>query len=380
MYIKKRFLTGITVLLLSSFTYAEMVTTDINGYQVNYYVPDITKAQVPENMQMNLKVLIEDPLPLPENYLPPRMNSILMLDPIYKATATTFTIDYVAAGDTDLWGEECYDFPEEAKGNFEDAATIWANHLDTNVPITIRACWGNFDGNTLGYSGGYSTANFTNAPIPDTYYKLSLANSLANTDLHTSHYDMHITYNGAYDWYYGTDGNTPSDKMDLLTVVLHEIAHGLNFSGNMSYGSTSCSGNNYGCYGTYPGVYDRLVLDGLGNPLLDIANDSTAMGDAITSENLYFSGVHANAANGGNPVKIYTPSTWSGGSSYSHLDYDTFNNTSNELMVYAVSAGEATHTPGDITLGMFEDIGWDMAPDDTNSPDANPAIIMYLLN
>lgn len=374
MCIKKRFLAGITVLLLSNFTYAEMITTDINGYSVDYYVPDITKAQVRKNMQMSLKVLVEDPSPLPDNYLPPRMNAVLMLDAVTKATATTFTIDYIAAGDTDAYGEDCYDFPEEAKANFEAAADIWANDIDTNVSITIRACWANFEGNTLGYSGGYSTANFTNAPIADTWYKLSLANSFSGTDLDSDLYDMHITYNSAYDWYYGTDGNTPSDKMDLLTVVLHEIAHGLNFIGNMSYDS----GDGY--YDTYPGVYDRLIVDGSADPLLNIDNNTIEMGDALTSGDLYFNGTKAKAANGGDPVKIYTPSTWSPGSSYSHLDYDTFNNTVNELMVYAVSAGEATHTPGDITLGMFEDMGWKMAPDNTNSTNVNPAIIMYLLN
>ncbi len=325
-------------------------------------------------MQMSLKVLIEDPSPLPDNYLPPKTNTLLMPAAPDKATATTFIIDYIANGGQDLWGEPCYDFPENAKSNFEAAATIWANNLDTNVPITIQACWANFGGSTLGYSGGYSTANFSNAPIADTWYDLSLANAFADVDLFSNNYDMHITYNGAYDWYYGTDGNTPSDKMDLLTVVLHEMAHGLNFSGGMSYNS------GYGYYDTYPGVYDRLIVDGLGIPLLNIDNDTTEMGDAITSGNLYFNGTHAKAANGGNPVKIYTPSAWSGGSSYSHLDYDTFNNTSNELMVFAVSAGEATHTPGDITLGMLEDMGWDMAPDDSNNVDVNPAIILYLLN
>ena len=179
MYIKKKFLAGITALLLSSFTYAEILTGDINGNSVDYYVPDIAKAKVPDNMQMGLKILIEDPTPLPDNYLPPKMNSILMLDPINKVTATTFTIDYIAAGDTDVYGETCYTFPEEAKDNFEAAATIWAGNIDTDVPITIEACWANFSGSTLGYSGSVSAANFTNAPIADTDYKLSLANSLA---------------------------------------------------------------------------------------------------------------------------------------------------------------------------------------------------------
>ena len=381
MYINKKFLTGLFILLLSHLAYAEMTTTEINGYAVNYYVPDISIAQVPDNMQMSLIVLIEDPSPLPDNYLSPKINSVLIPDTVNRITTTTFSIDYIDAGESDIYGEACSDFPEEAKVDFNAAATIWANSINTNVPITIQACWSNFgSSSTLGYSGGYSTANFTNAPISNTYYKLSLANSFAGTDIHSSYYNMYITYNGAYDWYYGVDGQTPNDKMDLLTVVLHEIAHGLNFSGNIAYGSSRCSSENYGCYNTYPGVYDRFVIDGLGDPLLDIANDSSAMGDAITSGDLYFNGTHAKTANGGDPVKIYTPSLWSSGSSYSHLDYATFNNTSNELMVYAVSLGEATHAPGDITLGMFEDMGWDMASNNPTTSDINPAVIMYLLN
>ncbi|MCI5146135.1 MAG: hypothetical protein D3923_11555, partial [Candidatus Electrothrix sp. AR3] len=36
--------------------------------------------------------------------------------------------------------------------------------------------------------------------------------------------DIHSTYNQNFDWYFGTDGNTPSDKVDMITAVIHEIA------------------------------------------------------------------------------------------------------------------------------------------------------------
>ncbi len=369
MYIIKKFSVGIAAFILSNLAYAEMATTEVNGYSVDYYLPDISKVKVPENLQMSFKVLIEDPTPLPEDYRPPKMNYLLTVD---KATATTFTIDYIDDGGHDVLGELCYTFPEEAKSNFEAASTIWANSLDTDVPITIQACWGDFSGRgLLGFSLVNQVSDFTNAPISNTLYGLSLANSLAGLDLHPAHYDMFITYNGTVNWYYGTDGNTPSDKVDLFTVALHEIAHGLSFIGNMSYGSYDCSGTDYGCYITDPGVYDRLIIDGSGSPLLNIANDSTAMGDALTSGSLYFNGMKAKAANAGEPVKIYSPSTWAYGSSYSHLDYATFNNTSNQLMVYAISAGEAIHTAGDITLGMLDDMGWDVV---TYAPINNPPV------
>ena len=57
---------------------------------------------------------------------------------------------------------------------------------------------------------------------------------------------MHITYNLNFSWYYGTDGNPPPAQHDLMTVVLHEIGHGLNFAGTAEYsegqGSVGISG------------------------------------------------------------------------------------------------------------------------------------------
>ena len=65
-------------------------------------------------------------------------------------------------------------------------------------------------------------------------------------------------------------------------------------------------------------------------------------------------------ANGGNRVKMYAPSTWSEGSSYSHLDYDTFKTTENNMMVYAISYGTANHNPGPVTKGLLKDLGWNL--------------------
>jgi len=169
---------------------------------------------------------------------------------------------------------------------------------------------------------------------------------------------MHITYNSLFDWYYGTDGNTPSNQYDLMTVVLHEICHGLNFSGTMRYSSGS---GNWGGGTGYPNIYDYFMRDGSGTQLIDTSsytNGSAALGSALTSNDIWFHGSQAMVANGNQRVKMYAPSTWSSGSSYSHLDFDTFNNTANQLMVYAVSKGESVHDPGAVTKGLLEDLGW----------------------
>jgi len=103
--------------------------------------------------------------------------------------------------------------------------------------------------------------------------------------------------------------------------------------------------------------------DGNGTSLLNTGtypNPSTALGNALTGNvggGVYFNGTNANAANSGARVKLYAPGTWNSGSSYSHLD-EIFNNTPNALMTYSLANGESEHSPGSVTLGMFQDMGW----------------------
>lgn len=326
------------------------------------YLPKQPPVQISAdgNVVLNgapVKAVIVDPNPdtSPRKIPPP-----VMLSTAAQTATASFEITYISAGDADRWGEPCYTFPEEAKAAFNAAANIWANIIDSDVPITIQACWAAFDSSsTLGYAGGQPLyANFTGAPVNDTFYGGSLVNALAGSDL-SGNADMHITYNSSFTWYYGTDGNTPAGQYDLLTVVLHEIAHGLNFTGSMQYSDGT------GAWGVgndvLPVIYDRFIRDGAGNSLINTSvysNSSTALGTALTSEDLWFHGPKAMEANGGQRVKIYAPSTWNPGSSYAHLDYGTYNDTANELMVFAVSSGESVHDPGAVTKGLLQDLGW----------------------
>ncbi len=316
--------------------------------------PQLSADQLTVINGVPLKTVVNDPNPstLRRVPLPPEYST----DP---STATSsFSINYIPAGSTDLIGEQCSTFPTSARTVFSAAANVWANILQSSVPITIKACWATNMGSSsiLGYSGGGSLhRDFQGAPRANTWYSASLANSLRGADLNTSNEDMHITYNSQFNWYYGTDGSPGAGQHDLFTVVLHEIAHGLNFSGGMYVtGSTG-----YWRGEPYPNIYDTFIRNSAGNPIITAySHGTTALGDALESNGLYFHGANAMAANGNARVKIYAPATWAPGSSYSHLDYDTFRSTSQRLMVYAISAGDAIHDPGTITKGLLKDLGW----------------------
>ena len=302
-------------------------------------------------------VYVYDPTPPDQLVRIPAPNSLLSLP---ESASAAFSITYVANGGQDPWGETCYTFPDAVKPAFNAAANVWANLLRSSVPITINACWANLGSvNTLGYSGGGTLQiNFPGTLRGNTWYAGSLANALAGFDLAPSQFDMNITFNRNFPWYYGTDGNTPSGQVDLMTVVLHEIGHGLNISGSMTYsGGQGSWGYNSG----YPNIYDTFIRDGSYNLLLNTGiygNPSGALGSVLTSNDLWFTGSNAMAANGGQKVKIYAPSTWATGTSYSHLDYNTFKNTANALMIYAIPSGKSIHDPGPVALGILMDMGW----------------------
>jgi hypothetical protein len=289
-------------------------------------------------------------------------------------------------------------WPSNAQAAFNYAVSIWESLLNSSQTIEVDACWRSDLGpGVLGSAGATNFfGNFPNAPLTNTWYPVALANSLANSDLYPGNPEISANFSSTFSWYYGTDGNTPPFQVDFASVVLHELGHGLGFLGSMlvdnGSGLPECNGTSgFGCWGFgsgFPFIYDTFAEDGNGTSLLATGtypNPSTALTNALTGNvggGVYFNGTNANAANGGARVKLYTPGTWAQGSSYSHLD-EIFNGTPNALMTYSLGSGESEHSPGPVTLGMFQDTGWSVTsgvsgdsyePDNTYT-DASPITV-----
>ena len=247
-------------------------------------------------------------------------------------------------------------FPTNAQTAFQYAVDIWASTLTSGVPIIINATWANIGGSTLGFASAEGFyRNFTNAPLPNTFYPSALANKLRGQDLNITSVDIACTFNSSFNWYFGTDGNTPSGQYDFVTVVLHELGHGLGFLGSANMtGATGFLGLSGD-----PIVYDLFVEQLNGTDLTSLTSGTTTLGAALTSNNLYWNGPEGMAENGGIRPRIYAPTTWAGGSSYSHLNEGTYPaGNVNSLMTPFIGSAEANHNPGPIVSGIFTDIGW----------------------
>jgi len=259
-------------------------------------------------------------------------------------------------GDRDVVISVTYNgFTTAAQNAFQYAVDIWASLLTSDVPILLEANWENIDGNTLGFAGPVTFfRNFNNAPQSDVYYPVALANKIAGFDLLPSDGDIQATFDSGTNWYLGTDGNPGLGQYDFVTVVLHELGHGLGVTGSPAVD------NGVGFYQLDdPIVYDTFVENGGGSPLLNFADNSMALANQLTGGNLFFTGSSAVGENGGAGAELFAPSSWQGGSSFSHLDEDSFDvGNANSLMTPFIALGEAIHTPGPVILGLMEDIGW----------------------
>ena len=251
--------------------------------------------------------------------------------------------------------------PKEAEKAFQYAVSIWESLIYSPVTINIEARWESMDGNVLAIGKpSQFNKNFDGALVPNVYYPIALVEKLSGKEITgADNPDITCSLNKNIAWYFGTDGNTPGDKYDLVTAVLHEITHGLGFSGFFK----AENGNGYfNNNGNLPSIYDYCIFNFNNQRIANkdiFTRPSNALLTQLTSEKLRFNSDANALKTGATLANIYAPSTWKEGSSIYHLNQSDFNtDEKNGLMTAYKYKGEAIHTPGDVTLNMLAEMGW----------------------
>ena len=235
------------------------------------------------------------------------------------------------------------------------AVDVWAQNFASKVPVKVRVLWERQSNSGILASAapGKFHSNFKNIPDADLWYASALADAIAGEDIEPTIPEITIRINSTNGpmLYLGTDGKCPSNKYDLMSMILHEMAHGLGFLSNADYDDL------YG-YGSIqqPTPYDAYAQTPDGRRLMDLDSPSIELGQALTQP-LVWSGANAIRANNGVKPLLYSPSTYEGGSSISHLDEDTFANSARDaVMSPNLKFGEVFHSPGPLLIAMFEDL------------------------
>jgi hypothetical protein len=256
-------------------------------------------------------------------------------------------------------------FTTQAKAAVEYAASILEKLLPADTRMTINASWQKItttgvlaQSSITGYAGGWGI----DALNPMSFYPVALAEKIGGKSLNDDLAgDITLTVNSSINWYFGTDGQTPSQRYDLVTVAMHEIIHGIGFFDSFSSDGT----NGFYGIGSLPMIYDTFVenFDGIRlTDTLKFVNNSAALSKQLTSSQLFFNGpLLKNYAVLNNFInlraKLYVPTTWDPGSSVSHLD-ESGTLRLNSLMTPFIDLGEAIHDPGKYTLSILGDMGW----------------------
>lgn len=252
---------------------------------------------------------------------------------------------------------------------FNAAAAIWAAFLDSSVPTAIG---GKFDPQacspsgavlgSAGANGGYR--DFTGAQLAGTWHHVALANKQSGSDLNNADVEINATFNSEIDnsclasghrFYYGLDNATPANRINLFVVVLHEIGHGVGFSSfvNPTTGELALG---------LPDVYTRQMYDRTTGKYWHQMTTAERLTSRVNNGNVLWDGPSVKLASGfltagrdgsNGRVELYTPTTFSGGSSVSHFNIAA---TPSLLM-------EPNITPGlpltlDLTRQLMRDIGW----------------------
>ena len=243
--------------------------------------------------------------------------------------------------------------PTVARAAVQAAIDVWSENFSSTVPVTVNVSWGRASsyGILAAASAKSNFANFPNAPDKTLYYAAALANALAGNDLDLNNPELEITISSDAPWYYGVDGKCPPKSFDLVSVILHEMGHGLGFISGSYY-------DEYSGYGRVdlPTPFDAYAQLTDGRRLADMPSPSIETGKALTSP-LYWSGENGIKANNGIKPPLYTPSIYEPGSSVSHLDERTFSQAGvNSVMTPNLDSGEVFHLPGSLLLAMFDDM------------------------
>lgn len=266
-------------------------------------------------------------------------------------------------------------FTPEAQAAFQYAVDIWSTIIKSDVTIKISANFTSLSPGVLGSAGpNFIRANFGEGK-QGFWYVDALADALYGEDLNPDPTapDIFAQFNSDFEWYYGTDMNPASNEIDFVSVVLHEIGHGLGFTGAAS---VNPAGTGFIRISGLPLAYNDFAVNGEGTSILSFPDPSMELGDQLTSDDLFMAGENAVAAlsMSATPVaslktnaaatempKLYVPTTWRQGSSYSHWDEDTYvAGDINSLMSPMFGFAEAVHNVGPITKGLFKDMGWEI--------------------
>lgn len=229
--------------------------------------------------------------------------------PVRAATITIINLDGAGTGFNDptaaapVGGNSGTTIGAQRLQVFQQAATVWGAILPSAVTIRVNsrftalAC--SATSAVLGSAGTTELfSDFPGAQQPGTLYPKALADKLHGSDLDPSTPDISANFNvnignagclTGVSWYYGFDHNESGSQIDLLAVVLHELAHGLGFA-------TYTNGSTGAQFSGFPDIFSDYLYDAATGLHWNQESDAQRAASAINTYNLLWDGIATRTA------------------------------------------------------------------------------------
>lgn len=260
---------------------------------------------------------------------------------------------------------------------FQYAADLWGARLISNVDIVVDSRFSalscSSNGGTLGAAGPlFVNRNTAGLPLSDTWYATATADALAGSNLVGGNADIDAEFNANLgqpgciefaQWYYGLDGGASGSQIDFVSVLLHELGHGLGF---LTFVDVESGQKFNGFNDTYMVNLEDHSRGENWPTMTDGERATSGIDGSQSSSGLHWTGTAVNTeaaipgfkaglddgVGAGGHVEMYAPNPFEGGSSVSHYAKTL---DPNELMEpsYTVPIHEL-----ELSLRLMEDIGW----------------------
>lgn len=248
-------------------------------------------------------------------------------------------------------------FTAEARDAFQYAVDIWDMLLDSEAKIVVNANFASLGSGVLGSAAPTEMyANFSDKVDENIEFSAPLAEKIAGRTLNRLDADMRCNFNNSTSWYYDFDkpDDIGSNQFDFVSVVLHELGHGLGFLSRYTFATDDRIGFIGADAPLITDIFSLLLERGDGtNLLLNFDDGSNELGEILTGSDVF---LNTHTVPNDPLPEIFAPNPWNSGSSLSHLDETTFNPT-DPLMTPSIGRQEVIHDP-ELALEMMNDMGW----------------------
>ena len=229
------------------------------------------------------------------------------------STLNIFDLDPPGTGFTDprpfagAPGNNAATLGEARRNVFESLLGVWGSTLNSSVPIDVLVTWTPLPCSPTGgaaLAGASTVFVFSGAglPNPDVLYPAALTEAFAGEDLTGSPEenggDIIVFMNVDIDeaclgagtgYYYGLDGNAPSNLIDVSATILHELGHGL----GMASFTDEATGEGFN---GQLSIYDTFLHDNDQGMTWDEMTDAQRVQSAINDRGLAWTGPNVSAA------------------------------------------------------------------------------------